>query len=165
MTQDEFISALHSRKHTLPQLRRKLESLAPSERMAVLIRIFSDFSRPAEAFGDQEYAGRLLVDLRPAVTQDATTIIREIISTWNVSVEQLPIYLADVFGRAEIMKAASALRADFPSDSREHRALETLLWWIRGGDRMIPSDATNMSCPTNGEQGGGGNYAALRASP
>jgi hypothetical protein len=57
MTQDEFITAVHSRKHTLPKLRRKLEALPASERFAVLIRIFADSSRAQDAFGDQEYAG------------------------------------------------------------------------------------------------------------
>lgn len=132
MTQDEFISAVHSRKHTLPQLRRKLEALPSSERFSVLIRIFADDSRAQDAFGDQEYAGRLLVDLRPSPRQPLDEIIRAVLPTWNVSVEQLPLFLADTFGADEVTSTSSRLMADYPSDSREQRSLDTIRWWIRG---------------------------------
>jgi hypothetical protein len=132
MTQDEFISAIHSRKHTLPQLRRKLEALPASERFSVLIRIFADASRPKDSFGDQEYAGRLLVDLRPSPRQSLDEIIRMVLPTWNVSVEQLPKFLADTFGTDELTRISSRLMSDYPTDSREHRSLDTMRWWVRG---------------------------------
>ena len=132
MTQDEFITAVHSRKHTLPQLRRKLEALPASERFGVLIRIFADSSRAQDAFGDQEYAGRLLVELRPSPHQPLDEIIRAVLPTWNVSVEQLPFFLADTFGADEVTRASFRLEADYPADSREQRSLDTIRWWVRG---------------------------------
>lgn len=157
MTQDEFISAIHSRKHTIPQLRRKLEALPAAERMTTLIRIFADSSRPAEAFGDQEYAGRLMTELRPKIQDQLSDIIRDILPTWNVSVEQLPNYLADVFGRDCVTECASSMISDFPADSRERRALETICWWIRGRSAMLPT--TN----NKGEQADAGNRRSAGA--
>jgi hypothetical protein len=127
LTPESFRDALYSHKHTLPQLRRKLESLRAVERAPVLFSVFADECR---SFRDQETAGRLLVSLNPKPTLPLEEILRSVAATWNVSVEQLPFYLRDMFGRDEVAEVADRLSGEYPQDSREARAMSTVCWWI-----------------------------------
>jgi len=129
-TLNEFRESLYSRKHTLHQLRMKLQQLPRELRAEALLGVFADASRPETAFGDQEIAGQLLVSLHPECVRPLDDILRSTASTWNVSVEQLAIYVRDVFGREEVVEASTRLAADYPLESREARALATFQWWL-----------------------------------
>jgi hypothetical protein len=131
-TPKEFQEQLYSRKHTIHQLRMKLQQMPTARRAEALLSVFTDHSRPETAFGDQEIAGRLLVAVRPQCAQPLDEILRSTASTWNVSVEQLPFYLKDVFGRDEVVAAATRLATEYPAESRESRALATVKWWLTG---------------------------------
>lgn len=128
----DFRESLYSRKHTLHQLRMKLQQLPAAQRADALLEIFADRNRPETAFGDQEIAGQLLVAVKPECFQPLDGILLATAATWNVSVEQLPIYLCDVFGRDKIIEAATRLANQYPAESRESRALGTVRWWIDG---------------------------------
>ena len=72
------------------------------------------------------------MELRPSPHQPLDEIIRAVLPTWNVSVEQLPFFLADTFSADEVARATSRLKGDYPADSREQKALDTIRWWISG---------------------------------
>jgi len=110
----------------------KLQQLPSAQRAEALLGVFTDRSRPETTFGDQEVAGRLLVAVRPECDRPLDDILRSTVSTWNVSVEQLPIYLRDRFGRDEVVEAATRLASEYSAESREARALGTVRWWITG---------------------------------
>lgn len=129
-TPKEFRERLYSRKHTLNQLRMKLQQLPAAQRAEALLGVFADESRSETAFGDQEVAGQLLVAVRPECARSLDEVLRSTASTWNVSVEELPFYLRDVFGRDEVVEAATRLASDYPAESREARALGTVRWWL-----------------------------------
>ena len=131
MTPDAFREALFSHKHTLPQLRRKLERVPAGQRAATLLAVFTDPARP-DAYGDQQVAGNLLVALTPEPHQPLEEILTAIAPTWNLSVEQLPFYLRDVYGRETVVEATQRLAGRFPPDSSEARALLTVSWWLSG---------------------------------
>jgi hypothetical protein len=131
-TPEEFRERLYSRKHTLHQLRMKLQQLSSAERAEALLGVFTDQRPPDAALGDQEIAGRLLVAVQPECPRPLDDVLRSTASTWNVSVEQLPHYLGDVFGRDEVIAAATRLASDYPAESREARALGTVRWWLTG---------------------------------
>jgi hypothetical protein len=131
-TPEEFRESLYSRKHTLHQLRVKLQGLPPLQRAEALLDVFADRTRPETAYADQELAGQLLVALVPECRRSLDEILLATAPCWNVSVEQLPFYLREVFGRERVLQAARSLRARFPADTREALALETVHWWLAG---------------------------------
>ena len=132
MSPEAFREALCSHKHTLPQLRPKLERVPARQRAEALLPVFSDRTRPDEAYRDQEVAGRFLVALAPEPRRPLEVILRSVAPSWNVSVEQLPNYLSGVFGRRAVVEAAQRLSGEFAPDSREAHALVTVIWWLSG---------------------------------
>jgi hypothetical protein len=132
VTPAEFVDCLNSRKHTFHQLRMKLQQLPKLQRADTLLGIFADSSNPEWAFTNQEIAGRLLRDICPPCVRPLNDVLQSIASTWNVSVEQLPFYLRDVFGSEAVVEAADKLAGEYPKNSRESRALETVKWWLKG---------------------------------
>jgi hypothetical protein len=110
----------------------KLQQLPSEQRAEALLGVFTDQSRAETAFGDQEIAGQLLVAVRPECSRPLDDILRSTVSTWNVSVEQLPFYLRDTFGRDEVVEAAARLASEYQAESREARALSTVRWWVTG---------------------------------
>jgi hypothetical protein len=129
---EAFREALYSHKHTVLQLRRKLERLPVSQRSEALLAVFADQTRTETAYLDQETAGKLLLSLVPEPRQSLEEILRSAAGNWNLSVEQLPFYLRDVFGRSAVAEAAQRLAQTYPPESREARALLTICWWLRG---------------------------------
>ena len=132
MSPEAFRDALCSHKHTLPQLRRKLERVPARQRAEALLPLFSDQTRPHSAYRDQEVAGRFLVALAPEPRRPLEEILRAVAPSWNVSVEQLPHYLSKVFGREAVVETAQRLAGGFTPESREARALITVVWWLSG---------------------------------
>ena len=132
VTPAEFVDSLYSHKHTLYQLRMKLQQLPKDQRAEALLSVFSDNSSPEWNFTNQEIAGRLLFEVGPPCVRSLNDVLHSIASTWNVSVEQLPFYLREVFGSEAVVEAASKLASGYPADSREFRALKTVEWWLRG---------------------------------
>lgn len=137
ITPEVFREALYSHKHTLPQLRRKAERVPAGQRAAALLAVFADPARPESAYRDQAAAGDLLVALKPEPQRPLIEILRVAAPVWNVSVEQLPFYLREVFGREAVVEAAQRLAGEFPAGSREASALLTVSWWLSGkGNRQ-----------------------------
>ena len=138
---DEFREQLYSRKHTLHQLRVKLQALPEDRRWTALFSVFVDPGRPEADFADQESAGRLLIEIEPKCTDTLDDVLRAIAPRWNVSVEQLPLYLSRVFGREVVKETATRLRSSFTEGSPEALALKTVCWWLSG---RLPSRASEV---------------------
>ena len=146
----DFRLQLRSGKHTLHQLRMKVQSLPAKDRFDALLGLFTE-NCGTDTYTHQEIAGRLLLDLMPDCPYPLGSALAAIAPTWNVSVEQLPFYLADRFRREIVSAAAESLARSFPSDARESRALDTIAWWLRGRDQgrtnntMHPSGGSGVS--------------------
>ncbi|XXX72338.1 hypothetical protein WMF30_32290 [Sorangium sp. So ce134] len=91
----------------LLQLERQLARIPPDDRADVLLAPFAD--PPAEAFLAQQYAGALLLKLRPPCSGPLAELLRRVLPRWNPSVEQLPWYLAGCFGRDAVIACLDAL--------------------------------------------------------
>jgi hypothetical protein len=72
--------------------------------------------------------------LLPQPRQSLDEILTATAASWNVSVEQFPFFLRDAFGREAVIEAAERLTKQHHPESREARALETVVWWLRGKD-------------------------------
>jgi hypothetical protein len=130
-TPEQFREKLYSHKHSLHQLRMMVQRVSRDQRAETLLGVFSD---PSRGYGEQNVAGNLLLDLLPQPRQSLDVILTATATSWNVSVEQLPFFLRDVFGREAVIEAAKRLSKQHPPESREARALETVVWWLGGRD-------------------------------
>jgi hypothetical protein len=105
-----------------------LERADPAEVFEGLYAVFAFGSDDEyQHFIEQEYAGALLLHLRPPCPRTLEDVLVTLLDRWNFSVEQLPIYLAYAFGPTEWDRCLSDLERHSPS-----RAVEVLRWWTSG---------------------------------
>jgi hypothetical protein len=77
----------------------------------------------------QQAAGELLLAVRPACTLPIPEAIRQILPTWNVSVEEVVEYFEALFGREELLRALDEVGSQHLPE-REQVALDTIHYWI-----------------------------------
>ena len=94
-----------------------------------LVGVFCNTDRPTRRFLDQEYAGRILLAVKPPCSQDIQSVIKRTLATWDISIEQLPFYFSDVFGTEAVLQALDALdRID--NSQQEQKAIRTFRFWL-----------------------------------
>src|SRR5215469_2396040 len=95
-----------------------------------LLGVFCNADRGDKRFVDQEYAGRILLALKPPCSQDVQAVIKRTLSTWDFSVEQLPWYFSDVIGREAVLRILDVLDTQVRSQ-QERDAIRTFRFWLR----------------------------------
>jgi hypothetical protein len=100
------------------------------EAFEALIAVFCNANRPDSRYLDQEYAGRLLLSLKPPSPPDVQAVIKRTLPTWDLSVEQLPMYFEAAIGREAVLQALDMLGSQGSSEL-EQRAIETFRFWLR----------------------------------
>ena len=123
----EFVEALRSNKHTLPQLSRKLESVLSAEQFLALLSVFTETNH----YGHQQTAAKLCLDHEPICDEALSGILTSIAPTWNLSVEELPHFLAKCFDRQTVVECATDLALNHHDGTTERKALETVAWWLK----------------------------------
>jgi hypothetical protein len=113
-------------KQWLSVLRRR----PAAEAFEALVGVFCNANRPDSRYLDQEYAGRLLLSLNPPSPPDVQAVIKRTLPTWDVSVEQLPMYFVAAIGREAVLRALDMLGSQ-DSSEQEQRAIETFRFWLR----------------------------------
>lgn len=100
-----------------------------NEVFEALVGVFCSSDRRETRFLDQEYAGRILLALKPPCSEDVQSVIRRALATWDYSVEQFPWYFSAVVGQLAVLRALDAI--DAQAASREEReAVRTFRFWI-----------------------------------
>jgi hypothetical protein len=102
--------------------------------------LYQNFTaRPAESrrYPQQALAGSVLLRLRPPCPLPACEAIRNILGGWEVSVEELPWYLALACGEDAVWRAMSQLETE-PLDDTQRLALHTFRYWLLPGWRENP---------------------------
>jgi len=129
----------------------KLQSLDRDERFDALLGVFA-MNVNSDTYTDQEVAGRLLIDVMPECNQPLESILEVIAQTWNASVEQLPLYLGNVFGRETVIVTATALSTNFVDNNRRAEAMRTIAWWVenRRAERRAEMRTNNPMNPSGG---------------
>lgn len=95
-----------------------------------LIGVFCNVHREDKLFVAQEYAGRILLALKPPCSRDIQDVIKRTLATWDLSVEQLPWYFSDVVGLEAVLRALDVLDAQV-SSQQERDAIRTFRFWLR----------------------------------
>ena len=96
-----------------------------------LYSVCCDPTRPATRSTEQEYAGRLLLAVSPPCHKPLPVAIRGLLATFDPSVEQIPFYFAEKFGRSAVLETLDGLLVEDLSD-RERGNLRTFGYWLGG---------------------------------
>jgi hypothetical protein len=122
---------------------RQLEDFAAllesCDREEIFWGLYSAFMVPRHEHrhSRQELAGSLLLRLRPPCPLAACEVIRTALIGWEVSVEDLPWYLALVCGEDAVWEAIQTLDAE-PLEEQQRHALNTFRFWLLPGWRDNP---------------------------
>ena len=96
-----------------------------------LLQVFTHGAAPPDGAPAQELAGQLLAALGPKAKVDLGLVLRSILVRYELSVEQLPQYLASQFGVGPVLALLQTLEKEYLSE-QESRALRTMRFWIGG---------------------------------
>ena len=147
MTRDEIISKvsdLATRReahwkddHKLRRFAQRLESIEDDIVFDALMSFFETDPYANGGYDRQDIAGTLLALRRPNPNRELTVILRTSAANYDLSIEQLPWYLALNYGRKTFRTAVRELMADEGLSEKEHRALDTFLYWTAGSEERI----------------------------
>lgn len=110
------------------QLIRELQRFPPAEQFDLLAQAFVE-----DNYLKQEYAGRILTQLNPPCARSIDDLLPRLLPGWNLSVEQLPRYLAGAFGRQTVLTALDEIDSSSAPGSSKTK---TVRYWLR----MFPGD-------------------------
>ena len=140
---EDFRDLFRIEGSTLHQLRKCIEAIPRMKRFEALLSVFADTSRDPSIYRSaQEMSGELLLALLPQCTRPLDDILIAIAPTWNPSVEAFPFYLSHVFGKEQVLSATANLEQRFAVESRGHRCMGTIRWWLTGAVTFFPSEGT-----------------------
>jgi hypothetical protein len=114
----------------LRQWNRVLQDSSPEEVFEALYSIFTDETRPAQRFLDQEYAGKLLWSIKPPCAKEPVDTIRAVLRNYDFSIEELPWYFAEIYGQETVVEVLNRLKQEKLSE-KEQVSVKTFLFWLR----------------------------------
>jgi len=132
--EDVYNRVLEISEHFGPDRSQELRLLSSqlTKLNAGLLLVFSR-SEPANAnYRKQELAGRMLEKLNPKATIELSSVLRQVLPAYNVSIEQVPQYLAGRCGRDSVLRVLKLFEIE-DLDSRSKAAAKTMRWWL--GDK------------------------------
>jgi|SRR6185312_846004 len=125
--------------------------LGTAEPLELFWGLYQSFTaQPVEShrYQQQALAGSLLLRLRPSCPLPAREAIRNVLGGWEVSVEELPWYLALACGEDAVWNAMAELEAE-PLDDRKRLVLHTFRYWLLPGWQANPLARSRLAgeCP------------------
>jgi hypothetical protein len=106
---------------------RKLDS---AEVFEILYTVLTNVDRPATRFADREFAGRLLLDLQPTCNLELTEAIQGLLKGYNLSIEELPWYFAQQYGKQVVLEILEKLRTELNCEQQQ-QSIKTWEWWLQ----------------------------------
>lgn len=104
------------------------------EVLAGLLLVFSSSDPATDAtYVKQELAGRLLAKLAPRGPIDLAQVLRAVLPGYNLSIEQVPQYLAMRCGKDAVVRELRHIETN-EATSRVGVAARTMRWWL--GDEV-----------------------------
>lgn len=127
--QQRFVDAIieSPNSHRTAILDKLFVEIPDEERFGALLHLFTS----ANDFAAQQACSRFLPEVVADCVLPIDYVLRQIASTWNLSVEELPHFLADVYGAEMVIATCGTLALQYRDDSYERRALNTIAWWLR----------------------------------
>lgn len=110
----------------IQQLIQILDKVDPEIIVEGVIKVF-ETARPDSLYRDHEFAGRVLMTINPKSQRDLKEILKRTLTTWNKSVEQLPLWLRDNYG----LEKVSDTFDDIELTDKEKEKMETMKFWLQ----------------------------------
>lgn len=135
MTQQEFISAFMNpseeglaggHERIFGNARERLRRLKDKERFDILFPIA--VKKQGKGFPVCD-AAILLRELSPECPISCEDAVRTLLPNWDVSIEEVPFYLAARFGSGFVRDTARHLQEQVANDL-EKRTLDTIIYWV-----------------------------------
>lgn len=127
--QQRFVDAIRKppNSHRTAILEKRFNEIPNDERFGALLYLFTS----ANDFAVQQDCSRFLPEVVADCALPIDSVSRQIASTWNLSVEEVPHFLADVYGTEIVIATCGTLALQYGEDSHERRALNTIAWWLK----------------------------------
>jgi hypothetical protein len=127
----EFYSAVDSpqRWQRLGHLLQEVKFIPAEVLYEAFFGVFLDPSRPDSRFEDQEAAGGMLWKLKPHCHIDLPQAIMAVLPTYDLSIEELPWYYAEIFGKEIVYSTAKTLLSQ-EHNKQGQETLKTFLFWL-----------------------------------
>ncbi|OCQ23756.1 hypothetical protein A7985_07395 [Pseudoalteromonas luteoviolacea] len=109
-------------------IEKSLRQVEPLELFEGLFSIFL-LESDEKSYIRQQNAGVILYKLKPRVLIDLKTKIRMCLQTWDVSVEELPLYFVERCGKGRVLEVIEKLKAE-PLSERERLSLSIFTSWL-----------------------------------
>ncbi len=92
-----------------------------------IIRVFGNTNRLSKSFRDQEFAGRILAEIKPKSTIDLNAVLQRTLKNWDKSVEQFPLWLQDNYGLDKLKEVFEKIELSVDEKDK----LDTMKWWLK----------------------------------
>ncbi len=112
------------------QIESMLRQLDSADVFRVLYTVLTNANRPTTRFADQELAGRLLIALQPPCPIEPREAIQELLNYYNLSIEQIPWYFAQQYGKQAVLEILEKLKTGVV-DEQQQQCIETWKWWLQ----------------------------------
>lgn len=112
------------------QIASVLQKLDSAEVFEILYTVLTNVDRPATRFADQEFARRLLLDLQPTCTLELTEAIQGLLEHYNLSIEEVPWYFAQQYGKQVVLEILEKLRTELTCEQQQ-QSIKTWVWWLQ----------------------------------
>ena len=91
-----------------------------------------------QSLGPAAGAAWLLLRVNPRCPISCLEATRELLTDWDVSIEEVPFYLAEQFGSALVREAVVVLRRTISAE-KQLQTLSTIEYWLGCSDEMQAS--------------------------
>jgi hypothetical protein len=127
--QEELLKARNKPNvwQSLSHLMLKLKKEDSDKVLDALLGFF--FESSDEYFRSQAVAGGLLWKLKPKYKRNLQEDIKRSLQNWDVSVEELPWYFAEVVGIKKVLETVESILTE-PIDETSRKKAETYLYWL-----------------------------------
>jgi hypothetical protein len=126
MTAEEIVVAMRDANASgrRPQLCERLREMDPGTVFEALFPVAAN----SQGNGPAYRAACLLFVLKSACPIPCKEAIRALLRNWDISIEEVPWYLAGLFGREAMREAVEELSQE-PLDREQHVRLNTVRYW------------------------------------
>jgi hypothetical protein len=108
----------------------KLKKEEPNIVIEALLGVFFNGLRQDKCYVDQTAAGGLLWKLKPKYERNLKEDILRSFNYWNVSIEELPWYLAEAVGWENVYTEINTILKELDLDETSKKKAETYLYWL-----------------------------------
>lgn len=128
-TPEEIREKVYLRHWRPREVSLAIEKLGGEVVFDALYGIFLDEEKGIRNFQEQEIAGRMLYELLPKTSKPLKLLVRNCLNNWNYSVEELPFYFREVFGKCALESTVNQIEKDGDLNEYEKGALKVFRRW------------------------------------